>query len=101
MWSGRQRLRDHFCKSCRAAHFLELAGRVRITLRRRTKHLKCEHGREARRHPVLIWQKLDSHSAPSGDEALASLPKKGHAGVAVELVEEVGQQHQIEAAAPV
>ena len=40
-------------------------------------------------------------SASSRDEALASLSKEGNTGVTIELVEEVGQQHQIEPAAPV
>lgn len=48
LWGGWQRLRDHFSEPRRAAHGLELAGRVRITLRCRTKHLKCEHRRERR-----------------------------------------------------
>ena len=80
---------------------LELSGRIRLTLRRGTQHLKREHDRKARRHPVLIQQKLDSHSAPSGDEIPASLSKKGHTAIMIELVEEVGQQHQIEPAAPI
>src|SRR5262249_46318445 len=43
----------------------------------------------------------DHGSATPRDEALTDLSKKGHTPVMIKLVEEVGQQNQIEPAAPV
>ena len=80
---------------------LELTSRVGVPARRGPEHHDGEHRRERGRDPILIGHELYRKHPPSLAQTPSASLQQANTGLLVEVVQEVGQENQIVAAAPV